>query len=271
MKPVKKGAIRSVQRNSIKVVKLALKGNIKPLQRDGIRHFKRISIKSVKRDSMKPANGGSIKNASSESSKTASSGCTDCSVQVMAQMPILRGKFVKKLASLSSETGSGSPATSNLSDSNVSLAQMSTIVYTDMTRPTRARLKEDKSANAGHDHIAGTKAASEVKVSTVIEATSKLDTTAEREAADFAKKLAWHLGRPPIIHCGMIREASMPPMKPPMPPPGSHRTPLYNPAESQFGRMTKTMSLSLTSRIRCLVMLRRSDSTLKDQVGEGDR
>ena len=190
---------------------------------------------------MKPANGGSIKNASSESSKTASSGCTDCSVQVMAQMPILRGKFVKKLASLSSETGSGSPATSNLSDSNVSLAQMSTIVYTDMTRPTRARLKEDKSANAGHDHIAGTKAASEVKVSTVIEATSKLDTTAEREAADLTKKFAWHLSRPPNTHCGVIREApmhpiqfKMPPIKAPMPPPMTQRTPnkLYNPAES---------------------------------------
>ena len=127
---------------SIKVVKLALRGYIKPLQRDGIKHFQRISIKSVKWDSMKPANGGSTKNASSESSKAASSGCTDCSAQVMAQMPKLRGKSVKKLASLRIETGSGSPVTSNLSDSDVSLAQMTTKVHTDMIRPSTARLKQ---------------------------------------------------------------------------------------------------------------------------------
>ena len=108
----------------------------------------------------------------------------------MAQMAKSRGKSVKNLASLRSETGSGSPVTSNLSDSDVSLAQMPTIVHTDMTMPSRARLKENKSANAGHDNINGTKAASEVKVSTVIEATSKLDTTAEREAADLTKKFA---------------------------------------------------------------------------------
>ena len=110
-----------------------------------------------------------------------------------------------------------------------------------------AIFKEDKSVNAGHDDIegayaiAGIKDAAEVKVSTVIEAASKLDTTAEREAAYLAKKFAWHLGRPPNTHCGVIREApmppiqvKMPPIKAPMPPPMTQRTPnkLYNPAES---------------------------------------
>ena len=47
--------------------------------------------------------------------------------------------------------GSGSPVTSKLSDSVVLLAQRPTLVHTDITRPGRARLKEDKMANAGHD------------------------------------------------------------------------------------------------------------------------
>ena len=89
--------------------------------------------------------------------------------------------------------------------------------------------------------IAGTTDAAEVKVSTVIEAASKLDTTAERKAAYLAQKFAWHLGRPPNTHHGMIRKASMPqiqvpmpPIKAPMPPPRTQTTPnkLYNPAES---------------------------------------
>ena len=48
-------------------------------------------------------------------------------------------------------TDNGSPVTSKLSDSDVLLAQMATEVHTDMTRPGRTRLKENKSLNAGHD------------------------------------------------------------------------------------------------------------------------
>ena len=52
-------------------------------------------------------------------------------------------------------SGSGSPVqgpvTSRLADSDVLLVQMPTIGHTDMTRPDRARLKENKSANSCHD------------------------------------------------------------------------------------------------------------------------
>ena len=51
----------------------------------------------------------------------------------------------------SSVTGSGSPVTSKLSDSDVLLAQMPTTGHTDMTRPDIARLKVNKYANSGYD------------------------------------------------------------------------------------------------------------------------
>ena len=159
------------------------------------------AAKHVQRGSIKSVKRDSIKTTPSGSSKHVSSGSTDCSVPDMAQMPNL----------------------------------------------LTAIFKEDKSVNAGHDDIegayaiAGIKGAAEVKVSTVIESASKLDTTAEREVAYLAKKFAWHLGRPPNTHCGVIREAPiptiqvpMPPIKAPMPPPRTQRTPnkLYNQAES---------------------------------------
>ena len=125
---------------------------IRPLERGSIKSDKKGSIKSVQRDSIKPAQGDSTKTAQSKSSKHVGSGSSGCSVQNMVQMPKLhRDNSVKKLASLSSENGSGSPVTSKLSDSVVLLAQRPTLVHTDITRPGRARLKEDKLANAGHD------------------------------------------------------------------------------------------------------------------------
>ena len=82
------------------------------------------SIKPVQRDSIKPAQIGSTKTASSGRSKPAGNG----------------------KSSLSSETGSSNTVTSKLSDRDVLLAQMPTQALTDMTRPSRDRLKENRVA-----------------------------------------------------------------------------------------------------------------------------
>ena len=116
--PDKRDGIRSTQRGSIRSAK---KGDIKPVQR--------VSIKSIQKDSIKTTQGGGTKTASSGSSKSAGN-----------------GKYVNKLASLSSETGSSRTVTTKLSDRDVLLAQMPPQAHTDMTRPFRARLKENRVA-----------------------------------------------------------------------------------------------------------------------------
>ena len=105
-------------------------GQHQALQMGLIRPLERGSIKSVQRDSIKSSEGHSTRSVPSGSSRPVGSGSTDCSVQYMAQMPKSRGQSVNELASLSIETGSGSPVTLKLSDSDVSLAQMPTIVHT---------------------------------------------------------------------------------------------------------------------------------------------
>ena len=91
--------------------------SLQPLERGSIKSVQKASIQSVQRDSIKPAQGCNTETA-------------PCG---------------------SSMTGRGIPMTSKLSDSDVLLAQMPTLVQTEMTRPGRASLKENKSANAGRD------------------------------------------------------------------------------------------------------------------------
>ena len=98
---------------------LAKRGGIRSNQRDSIRSVKKVDVKPAQRDSIKPAQIGSTKTASSGRSKPAGNG----------------------KSSLSSETGSSNTVTSKLSDRDVLLAQMPTQAHTDMTRPSRARLK----------------------------------------------------------------------------------------------------------------------------------
>ena len=149
------------------MIKDTQRRNTNNVQKGSIKSGQRKCIKAAKhvqRGSIKSVKSDSIKTTPSGSNKPVGSGSTDCSVQGMAQMHKL----------------------------------------------FRYKFKEAKLANAGHDYIeckyaiAGTKAAAEVKVSTEIEAATKLDTTAERGAAYLTEKFAWHLGRPPNTHFGVI-------------------------------------------------------------------
>ena len=85
--------------------------------------------RSVKKGDIKPAQFGSTKTASSGSSKPAGN----------------------DKSSLSSETGSSKTVTSKLSDRDVLVAQMPTKAHTDMTRPSRARLKESRVTDVSHE------------------------------------------------------------------------------------------------------------------------
>ena len=90
---------------------------IRPLERDSIKSVHKGSINSVQMDSRKPAKGNNTETAKCGSSVTVN----------------------------------GSPVTSELSDSDVLLAQRPALGHTEMSRPDRARLKENKSAKAGID------------------------------------------------------------------------------------------------------------------------